>query len=156
VKHQDKGEELCNSFKNRLGVSEFKQIFYDMSSLIQPKEMPEIDSPFSDEEVNIALKEMPYDHTPGPDGFNGCFMKKCWSIIQSDFQRLLSQFYHQALDFEHINGSFITLIPKKDNPQTTNDYRSISLLNSSLKLLTKLLATRMQSVITSVIHVNQY
>jgi hypothetical protein len=55
--------------------------------------MPEIDSPFSDEEVNIALKEMPYDHAPGPDGFNGCFMQSdskissrptCWSSWPGD------------------------------------------------------------------------
>jgi hypothetical protein len=24
---------------------------------------------------------MPADHAPGPDGFNGMFMKKCWGII---------------------------------------------------------------------------
>jgi hypothetical protein len=57
---------------------------------------------------------------------------------------------------EHINGSFITLIPKKDNPKTVNNYRPISLLNSSLKLVTKILATRLQKVIKSIIHQNQY
>jgi hypothetical protein len=85
VKHHDKAKELWASFKNRLGTSEFKQIFYDLDSLILPKEWPELDSPFSDEEVSLSLKEMPYYHAPGPDGFNGCIMKKCWSIIQSDF-----------------------------------------------------------------------
>lgn len=50
----------------------------------------------------------------------------------------------------------MVLIPKKDNPHITNDFRPISLLNLSLKLLTKLLANRLQKVILSVIHVNQY
>lgn len=36
------------------------------------------------------------------------------------------------------------------------DYRPISLLNSALKLLTKLVANRLQSVISSVIHNDQY
>jgi hypothetical protein len=85
VKHQDEAKELWNSFKNRLGINEFKQISYDMTSLIQPKQLLELDSPFSDEELSLTLKEMPYDHAPGSDGFNGCFMKKCWNIIQSDF-----------------------------------------------------------------------
>jgi retron-type reverse transcriptase len=44
----------------------------------------------------------------------------------------------------------------KDSPGTVNDYMTISLLNSSLKLLTKLLAKRLQSVILSVVHTNQY
>jgi hypothetical protein len=37
-----------------------------------------------------------------------------------------------------------------------NDYRPISLLNSSVKLLTKILANRLQKVITKLIHANQY
>jgi retron-type reverse transcriptase len=44
----------------------------------------------------------------------------------------------------------------KDSPGIVNDYRPISILNSSLKLLTKLLAKRLQSVILSVVHTNQY
>jgi retron-type reverse transcriptase len=61
-----------------------------------------------------------------------------------------------GLNLEHINGFFITLVPKKDNPRTVNDYMLISLLNSSLKLLTKILANRLQQVIQLVIHSNQY
>lgn len=45
---------------------------------------------------------------------------------------------------------------KKVPPLTINDYRPISLLNYSLKLTTKLLANRLQSVIFRVIHANQY
>jgi hypothetical protein len=37
-----------------------------------------------------------------------------------------------------------------------NDYRPISLLNYSLKFLTKLLANRLQLVILKVVHENQY
>jgi hypothetical protein len=57
---------------------------------------------------------------------------------------------------ECINGSFITIIPKTDSPTSVNDYRPIYLLNYSLKLLTKLLGNRLQWLITSVIHQNQY
>jgi hypothetical protein len=60
------------------------------------------------------------------------------------------------VNFESINGSFITLIPKISNPQTINDFRPISLLNYSLKILTKLLANRLQTVILRVLHTNQY
>jgi hypothetical protein len=55
-----------------------------------------------------------------------------------------------------INNSYITLVPKKDNPEIINDFRQISLLNSSVKLLTKLLADKLQHVIIKLIHENQY
>lgn len=60
------------------------------------------------------------------------------------------------MDVSSINGSLITLIPKKDSPQFINDYMPISLLNYSVKFLTKLLANRLQRVVLSVIHTNQY
>jgi hypothetical protein len=48
------------------------------------------------------------------------------------------------------------LVPKNDSPSTVGDFRPISLLNYSLKLLTKLLAERLQKVIIKLIHKNQY
>jgi retron-type reverse transcriptase len=48
------------------------------------------------------------------------------------------------------------LIPKVPNPENLGDYRPISLLKSCLKLLTKLLADRLQKVILEIIHENQY
>jgi retron-type reverse transcriptase len=48
------------------------------------------------------------------------------------------------------------MILKKESPSCVNDYRPMSLLNSSLKLLTKVLANRFQSVILSVVHENEY
>jgi hypothetical protein len=41
---------------------------------------------------------------------------------------------------ENINGSYITLILKVDNRVKLGDFRRISLLNNSIKLLTKLLS----------------
>jgi hypothetical protein len=48
---------------------------------------------------------------------------------------------------QSINGSYITLLSKKNSPITLNDYKPILLLNSSVKLLTKLLANRLHGVI---------
>jgi len=48
------------------------------------------------------------------------------------------------------------LVPKKDNPEHANDFRPISLLNSFVKILTKLLANRLQTKGLHVVHDNQY
>jgi retron-type reverse transcriptase len=55
-----------------------------------------------------------------------------------------------------INGSYVTLIPKHSSPASVGDYMPISLLNTSVKVLTKLLANRLQFVITMLVHQNQY
>jgi hypothetical protein len=48
------------------------------------------------------------------------------------------------------------LVPKKDNPERVSDFRPISLLNSSPKFVSKLLANRLQAVALNVVHENQY
>jgi hypothetical protein len=53
-----------------------------------------------------------------------------------------------------INSSFITLIPKCEDPSRVGDFRPISLLNSSIKLLTKLLVERLRQVILRFVHAN--
>jgi hypothetical protein len=99
---------------------------------------------------------MSMDHALGPDGFDDLFIKKCWHTIKDDFSRLFSHFAYGKLNIEHINISFITLIPKKDCPRTVNDYMLISWLNTSLKLLTKFIANKLRMVIQIVVHQNQY
>ena len=61
-----------------------------------------------------------------------------------------------SANLQSINDAYITLIPKVQAPLGPNDFRPISLLNSGLKLLTKLLANRLQKKILELVHVNQY
>ena len=59
-------------------------------------------------------------------------------------------------DLKSINYSYITLVPKKTNPEKVTDFRPISLLNSTMKFLMKILSNRLQKVILKVVHRNQY
>jgi hypothetical protein len=99
---------------------------------------------------------MPMDKSPGPYGFNARFLKNCWYIIKEDFYHLCQDFYNDTVSLQVINSSLITLVPKVNSPRNAGDFRPISLLNSVLKLITKLLANRLQLVILKLIHRNQY
>ena len=96
------------------------------------------------------------DKAPGPDGFNGMFLKKCWPLIKEDFYALCQDFFDFNINLENINGSYITLIPKVPTPEIVNNFRPISLLNCSIKILTKILAERLQKVILLILDANQY
>jgi hypothetical protein len=112
--------------------------------------------PFTNDETDVVVKNLKSDKSLGHDGFNTDFMKKCWDVIKLDFYDLCSGFYRHNIFLQSINGSFITLIPKVDNLGRVGDFRPISLLNNSVKFLTKLLANRLQPVILQCIHQNQY
>ena len=57
---------------------------------------------------------------------------------------------------EYYNGSLITLVPKHDSAIRVYDFRPISLLNTLVKIITKLLANRLQMLLPQIIRTNQY
>jgi retron-type reverse transcriptase len=65
-------------------------------------------------------------------------------------------FFNHEICLQSNNGSYITLIPKIDNPSKVGDFRPISLLNNSVNLLTKVLANMLQRVVLRAVHQNQY
>jgi hypothetical protein len=84
---------------------------------------------------------MSTDRSPGLDGFNGD--KRCRHLIAQDFYDLCQGFYEGKIYMQSINASHVLLVPKKDNPSKVGDFRPISLVNSSVKLLIELLANRL-------------
>jgi hypothetical protein len=140
-----------------MGVSHQPQMLFNLQQLINLEvDLSPLVAPFSKEEVDKIIHLMPSDKAPGPNGFNVIFLKKCWPMSKEDLYMLCFDFYEGTLDLQNINSSFITLVPKINNPETMNDVRPISLLNSCMKLITKLLAERLQLLILKLLHKNQY
>jgi hypothetical protein len=103
-----------------------------------------------------VAKDMPIDRTPGPNGFNELFLKKCWSLVRNDFIKIAEDFYYERIELESINTTYITLVPKNNDPHYMNDNMPISFVSLPLKFITKLMANRLQKDIIPIIHHNQY
>jgi hypothetical protein len=130
---------------------------FDLDSILVPiNDLDDLVLPFSNDEVDVVVKQLKSKKSLGPDGFNTDFMKKCWDVIKYDFYDLRSGVFNHDICLQSINGSYISLIPKIDNPAKVGDFRVISLLNNYVKLLTKLLAITMQTVVLRAIHQNKY
>jgi hypothetical protein len=53
-------------------------MLFNLNHLFNPIEgLNAISVPFSKEEIDKFIQKIPLDKTPGPDGFNGCFLKTC-------------------------------------------------------------------------------
>lgn len=135
--HDDKAVVAWRAYKSRMGVSMFEDMPFDLNSLIDAHEGLDIlHTPFLKKEIDQLIKDLPTDRAPGPDGFSGLFIKKCWPIICHDYYKLCDDFHSGSLSLDPLNHSFIILVPKKLNPEIINDYRPISLMGISLKILT--------------------
>jgi hypothetical protein len=158
--HEGRASILWNAFKDRMGKCENPQMLFNLDEIYGQSNNEDLlhalEIPFTEHEIEEVIKNLPNDKSPGPDGFNNEFIKCCWPIIGHDIKKLIKDFYEEKISLESINSTFITLIPKFDNPTTANDFRPISLLNSVLKIITKLLANRLQKIILKLVHKNQY
>lgn len=153
----DKAVAFYSCFKNRMGVS--TELIYDFDMAEISQRVPSLkilSAPFSQAEIDWVIKIISVHPALGPDGFNGQFLNVCWKIIAPDFYELCSDFWEGKISLDCLNNSLITLIPKKLTPKKVNDFRPISLLNCVLKVLTKILAERLQSWILKVVHRNRY
>lgn len=121
--HQAKTTVLWRAFKQRLSTSSPIYEAFNFEALLSKYEgLQDLETSFSKEEIDEVIAHMPADKAPGPDGFNGAFIKACWSIISYYFYRLIQDFHQVRVNIQSVNNSFITLIPKKDNPATPNDF----------------------------------
>ena len=110
---------------------------------------------FQEEEVKRAVWECGSDKSPGPDGLTFKFIKQFWHIIKPDVLRFLNEFYVNEIFSKGLNASFIALIPKVPDPQILSDYRLISLIGCTYKIVAKILANRLKNVMPFIIHERQ-
>nr|KYP53426.1 Transposon TX1 uncharacterized [Cajanus cajan] len=103
------------------------------------------------EEIKMAVWDCDSSKSPGPDGFNFKFIKSFWETVKEDIVRMMKEFHANGKLPKGTNSTFITLIPKVDDPQSLGDYRPISLVGCLYKILAKILANRLKKVLPSVI-----
>lgn len=155
--HDQKANMFFQSFESRMGISLSPSMSFNLMELFpNPVILDCLVDYFSTQEVDSLIKIIPPDKAPGPDGYNGFFLKKCWPIISQDFYRLAAHFHVCYTDLQPLNSSFITLVPKKPSPETVNDFKPISLMGISLKVLNKLMADHLQGIMLKVVQENQY
>ena len=104
-------------------------------------------------EILEALKEAEGDKSPGPDGFIMAFFQKCRSVLEGDVKAFFLDFH--CVFEKSFNATFLSLIPKKTNAINIKYFRPISLVGSLYKLLSKVLAHRLRSVLYKLIFDSQ-
>lgn len=139
---------LC-SVKN--GLFRFKVDLHRLLFHEEKVDLSLLEQPFTLEEVKKAVFDLGSDKAPGPDGFPMLFFKTYWEIVKVEVLHLCEDFFSGKANLERINWASIALIPKSSSPATLNDYRPISLINSSLKIISKILATHLSSVMDKLV-----
>ena len=107
-------------------------------------------------EMYSALTKMKQDAAPGLDGLTVRFYLKFWPKIgELIFQSAQHSFQLGKLSASQLRG-IIRLIPKKTkDPLHVHNWRPIMLLNVDYKIISKLLALRLATILPDLIRKDQ-
>ena len=110
----------------------------------------------SDDELICALKNMPKYKSPGNDGLAKGFYETFWDELKIPF---ITSFRKSFLKEELSNSqkqAVIRLIEKKDKDKIYIwNWRPLSLLNTDVKILSKVLTLRLKKTFPFLISTNQ-
>jgi hypothetical protein len=107
-----------------------------LTSLVTEKELIEV------------LHTFQKGKSPGPDGWPIEFYLGCFDVLGPDLLRVIKESRVKGHIHNHINATFIALIPKTDNPTSFEDFWPISLCNCLYKIISKVISRRLKVILS--------
>ena len=111
-----------------------------------------MDSDVTIEELTMATKLMEVNKTPGIDGLPIEFYISFWDLLSEFFPKLMNDIYvNGLLPSIQQRLSVITLVHKKGDKESLDNWRPISLLCVDYKILEKVLSLRLKKALPHII-----
>nr|GEV14604.1 RNA-directed DNA polymerase, eukaryota [Tanacetum cinerariifolium] len=153
VKH-----EFHSHFSNRFAASVSDSISFDHTfpRQLTVDQMDDLERVVSYDVIKNVVWNCGTNKSSGPDGFTFEFFRKYCKIIDNDVVAAVMCFFDTGVFPPGCNSSFITLIPKMHEAKMVKDFRPISLIGSTYKIIAKVLANRLSHVISDLVFEEQF
>jgi hypothetical protein len=106
-------------------------------------------------EVEQAIKQMAPSKSLGLDGMPPIFDQKHWLVVGLDVIKGVLSCLNSGQLLQSINHTHIILIPKVKNSERVTEFRPISLCNVIYKIVSKVLANRLKTILSHIISESQ-
>ncbi|XP_019175768.1 PREDICTED: uncharacterized protein LOC109171094 [Ipomoea nil] len=136
-------------------TGDVEEVISCINSHILPSDNARLVRPVSADEVRHALFQMHSDKSSGPDGFGPGFFQHYWNIFGSDITLFCRRFFESKKLPARANDTFVMLVPKKVAPESMKDLRPIALCNVLYKIVSKMCANRMKTLLDGIISLAQ-
>lgn len=118
---------------------------------IQEEEQKDLERPVTNLEILQTINRMGGLKAPGPDGFQAVFYQTQWDIIGGDLSSFIKGAFESPETIAELNDTLISLIPKMEVVSCMKHFRPISLCNVSYKIVTKIIAQRLRTLMPQLI-----
>ncbi|KAL9689628.1 hypothetical protein QQ045_010016 [Rhodiola kirilowii] len=142
-------EYFCNIFQPSISKNSeaIDAELRDVSACITEEMNMELLRDISEEEIKRADFSLGPLKALGIDGFPAVFYQKFWENVKASVVSEVKRFWTEGFLDKEMNKTLITLIPKNKDADKVEDWRPISLCTVAIKIITKILAMRLQPIL---------
>ncbi|CAI5477635.1 unnamed protein product [Closterium sp. Yama58-4] len=115
-----------------------------------------LEEDWSEQEVKQAFKALANNKSPGRDGLPKELFEQNWDVLGKEFLKMAMSFSKSASLPASIKEAVTILLHKKGDKDSLDNYRPITLLNFTYKVLARVVASRMKQWLHQVISEEQY
>jgi hypothetical protein len=110
-----------------------------------------LEGEISAEELEKSLKNSNLNSCPGWDGVSYKLLKKMWEFLKTPIRKMANAGFEQGFLSPTLRTGLIKLIPKGKNNSRVEDWRPITLLTTSYKIISGVVAGRLETALPFII-----
>lgn len=115
-----------------------------------------MEAPIREAEVKKAINAMKTGKSPGVDGFTAEYYQKFTDILAPFLTKVFQEAFQYGTLPDSFNKAILKLLSKDDKDLTDpTNFGPISLINVDYKILSKILAARLETVLPQIVHKDQ-
>jgi hypothetical protein len=142
--------------RDNLAIINQLAILRNYLRLFYEEEGSSIADPISLDEVQKNLKGFKCSKIPGPDAWTIEFFLAFFDLVGNELLEVVEESRRLGKVSGELNATFIALIPKSDKPDSFDGFRPIALCNLVYKIITKIIATRIKTSLSTGISKEQF
>jgi len=131
----------------RISIVDIARLVLPFPSFLNEEENIALMVEVLEEELKEVLHRLQKDKIPSPDGWTIEFFLGFYELINMDILDVVEKSRSQGNMHAPLNATFISLIPKYEDPKSLEVFRPISLYNYIYKVVSKIIAKRMKAIL---------